>query len=97
MKIPYLDFDNEDLLYDQETFDPYDCDVLFLNCGTESDVDPQKLEQFVNNGGCLYASDLTDYIVNEAFNNILDTTQLGEVCDMDARVVDKELSDVIDI
>ena len=78
--------------YDKFETKQYDCDVLFLNCGTSDHVDTQKLEIFVKNGGCLYASDLVEDILNEAFPDIFTFAgRLGEVMKMPVDVVDSEL------
>jgi hypothetical protein len=62
IKIKYRDFNDAE----------YDCDVLFLNCLTDDDVDPDELERFVKNGGCLYASCYMDEVIDEAFPGIFD-------------------------
>ena len=42
----------------------YDCSLLFVNCGTTSTLQPRKVAEYVNAGGCLYVSDLAgDQIV----------------------------------
>ncbi len=45
----------------------FDCDLLFLNCGTNDSVNIAGLRDFVDKGGCVYASDLTDSIITAAF------------------------------
>jgi hypothetical protein len=45
----------------------YDCDLLFVNCGTNDRLDQASLQRFVHAGGCLYASDLTSSLIAAAF------------------------------
>lgn len=45
----------------------YDCNLLFLNCGTADALDSAQLKSFVERAGCLYAPDLTSRIVPRAF------------------------------
>lgn len=52
--------------YDQQA----EADILFLNCGTARHPSGDELRAFVRNGGCLYASDLTDGIIAEAFPDL---------------------------
>ena len=49
----------------------YDCDLLFINCGTGDRLDAGKLRSFVHSGGCLYASDLTSGLITEAFPGVI--------------------------
>ncbi len=72
----------------------YDCDVLFLNCGTSDQINTSQLEQFVRNGGCLYASDQVDTIITKAFPNLFTFAGwIGETMTMAVDVVDKELKE----
>jgi hypothetical protein len=81
-------------------YSPYqnrlDCDILFLNCGT-SDVVPEKeLRLFVQNGGILYASDLTSTFVSTVFPNIFNFEgNIGLSGEIDAFVCDAELKTII--
>jgi len=85
MKINYTSFNNKQ----------YDCDVLFLNCGTPDHVDTQKLESFVKKGGCLYASDFVGDIIAVAFPGLLNLAgHVGEVMTMPVDVIDKELREI---
>jgi len=85
MKIKY------DAFYSKQ----YDCDVLFLNCGTSDAVNPTQLETFVKNGGCLYASDLVEGIVGQAFPGIFNFAgRIGDVMQMPVDVVDGELKEI---
>lgn len=74
----------------------FNCDILFLNCGTEDEVEPSKLEQFVSNGGCLYASDLTfDHILRYSFNKQFVQHSHGDACKIWATVDDPELRSIV--
>ena len=74
----------------------YKCDILFLNCGTQDKIDTIKLRKFVEDGGCLYASDLMDTTLNKTFPNIFDFAgHIGNKMKMNAEVVDKELVELI--
>ena len=80
-------------------FQPYaghfDCDMLFINCGTSDKVDPGKLNEFVKKGGCVYASDLTDTLMNSAFPGLYKFGgHSGKKCRIDAEVVDPELHQI---
>ena len=41
----------------------FDCDLLFVNCGTKDLLDPASLQRLVDAGGCLYASDATSSLI----------------------------------
>ena len=69
----------------------YDCDILFLNCGTSDYIDPKKLASFVNQGGCLYASDLASSHIQAAFPGMITFNNNGSACKIYADVVDQEL------
>jgi len=85
MKIKFSDF----------KVDQFKCDVLFLNCGTPDQVDIHKLESFVKNGGCLYASDFVGDIINEAFPGYFNYAgHVGEVMTMPVDVIDNELKEI---
>jgi hypothetical protein len=81
------------------TFEPftgeYDCDLLFLNCGTPDTMDPARLRGLVEGGGCLYASDLTSSLMMEAFPGLFRFEGSGSSGQVPAEVVDHELRDVI--
>lgn len=86
LKIPYQDFISVG----------YNCDLLFLNCGTYDEINTRELEQFVANGGCLYASDLTlDHILSHAFGKHLVTHSHGNPCKIWANVDDPELRAIV--
>ncbi len=74
----------------------YNCDLLFLNCGTPDAIDAAELRAFVHNGGCLYASDLTDTIIDSAFPGYFDFEgHNGVVCKVNAVVEDAELRSIV--
>lgn len=74
----------------------FNCDLLFLNCGTSDSVNSAKLRQFVGEGGCVYASDLTDGIITSAFPNLFSFRgHVGAVCKVNADVVDAELRKIV--
>lgn len=73
-----------------------DCAILFLNCRTSDIISISDLRTFVNKGGCLYASDLTSSIINEAFPHEFSFLgDVGQIGYMNAKVLDEELSQVI--
>lgn len=85
MKIKYEPFNSKQ----------FDCEVLFLNCGTSDYVDTKKLESFVNKGGCLYASDLVEGIIEQAFPKLFNFAgRIGDVMNMPIDVVDGELREI---
>ena len=69
----------------------FDCDILFINCGTSDRIDPRMLEAFVKNGGCLYASDLASSFIASAFPGMISYENEGVPCRLAADVVDTEL------
>jgi hypothetical protein len=73
----------------------YDCDLLFVNCGTSDALDPKSLQRFVRAGGCLYASDLTSSMIANAFPGIFRFEDSGQVGMVAANIVDDELRQVV--
>ncbi len=73
----------------------YDCDLLFVNCGTKDHLDPGQLRSFVQSGGCLYASDLTSGLIAGAFPGAFRFRGSGRVGKVAANVVDDELRQVV--
>lgn len=73
----------------------YDCDLLFVNCGTGDSLDPALLQRFVHDGGCLYASDLTSDLVSAAFPGMFDFRGRGAAGMVAATVTDEELREVV--
>ncbi len=73
-----------------------DCDILFLNCGTGDNMVPNELRDFVQRGGCLYASDLASSHLTSAFSGLFHFAgDIGEVGHVEAEVVDPELQEAI--
>lgn len=82
--------------HDKFSHSKFNCDLLFLNCGTSDFIDPKQLRDFVSNGGCVYASDLTDTIISSAFPSLFNFKgHIGEVCTINADVVDRELKEIV--
>ena len=69
----------------------YDCDILFINCGTSDHIDSRELASFVNRGGCLYASDLASSHIQAAFPGMISFSNTGSSCKLLADVIDQEL------
>lgn len=84
MNISYLPFTSR-----------YDCDILFLNCGSDDTMIASQLERFVRESGCLYASDWASKTISAAFPDMLTFENNGISGNVNAYVVDQELSDVI--
>ena len=80
LKVKYSAFDGR-----------YDCDILFLNCGTSDVVDPLQLNSFIQQGGILYASDLTSSILVSAWPEIMSVNNNTSVCTIPATIVDSDL------
>lgn len=77
-------------------FGQYDCDLLFMNCGTSDRLDVDGVRHFVEDGGCLYASDLTSDFVTQAFPGVFQFGGgHGSRGTVAANVVDAELRSVI--
>jgi hypothetical protein len=73
----------------------YDCSLLFINCGTSSNLDPDKLSKFVNSGGCLYVSDLAGDLLDRTFPELfVFDGRGGTTGEIDALVVDRELREI---
>ena len=72
----------------------FDCDLLFINCGTSDNFDPQKLSEFVYKGGCVYISDQASSILSQAFPGILSFSNSGNAGKLDADVIDPELESI---
>lgn len=81
------------------TFEPfsdaYDCDLLFVNCGTSDRLDPADLRRFVQAGGCLYASDLTSSLISSAFPGKFRFSGSGQAGVIAANVIDNELRQIV--
>ena len=73
----------------------FDCDVLFLNCGTRDSIDRRQLEAFVKKGGCLYASDHMADLLSAAFPEYFDFAgHVGDPMKMPVDVTDRELKEI---
>jgi hypothetical protein len=73
----------------------YDCDLLFLNCGTPDRLDARSVRRFVEAGGCLYASDLTSAFISQTFPGLFNFAGTGMPGTLDAIVVDPELRAIV--
>lgn len=73
----------------------YDCDLLFVNCGTKDRLDQASLQRFVYAGGCLYASDLTSSLIAAAFPEMFQFGGSGQPGMVAANVVDDELRQIV--
>ncbi len=73
----------------------YDCSLLFVNCGTSDTLDPRRLREFVDSGGCLYVSDLAGDRLEQAFPELfVFDGRGGSTGEIDALVVDRELREI---
>jgi hypothetical protein len=73
----------------------YDSDLLFVNCGTGDPLITESLRQFVEAGGCLYASDLASELIARTFPGIFDFVGRGTRGMVAANVLDDELRQVV--
>ena len=73
----------------------YDCDLLFVNCGTKDRLDQASLQRFVYAGGCLYASDLTSSLIAAAFPEMFQFGGSGQPGMVAANIVDDELRQIV--
>ena len=88
--------DSLKIRYDAFNRVKYNCDILFLNCGTGDSVNSRDLERFVSNGGCLYASDLTlNAFLTNTFKGHFELHSGGEACRVWANVEDPELRSIV--
>jgi hypothetical protein len=79
-----------------EPFDgAYDCDLLFMNCGTADRLESRAVQNFVENGGCLYASDLTSAFVSQTFPQLITFGATGVPGSVAAQIVDPELQEIV--
>jgi len=69
--------------------------MLFLNCGTSTKIPNDELRDFVENGGILYASDLTHTTMMKAFPGIFNFSGSGSKGKKQATIVDTDISNVI--
>ena len=73
----------------------FDCDLLFVNCGTNDRPDPASLRRFVDAGECLYASDLTSSLLASAFPGTFRFGGSGRAGMVAANILDNELRQVV--
>lgn len=75
-----------------EPFDHnYDCDLLFMNCGSADRLKPRSVRHFVEAGGCLYASDLTSSFLSLAFPGDFHFAGSGSPGMVSAQILDPDL------
>ena len=67
------------------------CDILFLNCGTNDTINHPQLKTFVENGGILYASDQTSSHLISTWPELMTVTNSTSACKIRANIVDKDL------
>jgi len=85
MKLPYSNFRSIG----------YECDVLFINCGTSDRIDIKKLHDFVQNGGCVYISDFAaDHLIG-AFPGSMTYTKNGKSGRYKGTVMDPDLQSIV--
>lgn len=85
MKINYSNYSSSE----------FQCDILFVNCLTSDNLQPDDLRDYVNNGGCLYASCYADTLIKEAFPGIFITNHSGIPHTEKVTVEDPELKSII--
>jgi hypothetical protein len=73
----------------------YDCHLLFMNCGSHDQLDSGKVRSFVQEGGCLYASDLTSDFINATFPGLFIFRGRGSPGSVQAVVIDPDLQAVV--
>jgi len=70
--------------------------MIFMNCGTSTYVDPTEIRTYVQGGGILYASDLSDEVLVKAFPGVFDFEgRIGTVQEMTASIEDYDLKEVL--
>ena len=69
----------------------YNCDILFLNCGTSDVLDPVALSSFVDKGGILYASDRTSFTIVDTWPGLMVFDNNTVACKEFATIVDPDL------
>lgn len=74
----------------------FDCDLLFLNCGSADLVPTDRLREYVHRGGYIYASDLTSHLLTTAFPGVFRFPgRSGSSGMVTAKVADDELAAII--
>ncbi len=70
--------------------------MIFMNCGTNTNVKTNVINDYVKEGGILYASDLSDETLKKAFPGIFQFQgRTGTIGEMNASIEDAELQEVI--
>lgn len=73
----------------------FDASILFANCGTPDSIDVTAVRAWVQDGGCLYASDLQASTVLSAFPEVFRSVGGINPGDMVADVADPEVAAVL--
>jgi hypothetical protein len=74
----------------------FNCNLLFINCGTKDVISTSRLTDFVANGNVAYISDQASWIVKEAFPGYFNFEgNTGKISTVNARVADTEIKDFI--
>ena len=73
----------------------FDCDILFLNCGTSDSVDPGKFRTFIQEGGCAYVSDWAFTFLKDAFPGAITCEKKGVTGKVPAQIMDREIQSVV--
>lgn len=73
----------------------FKCNILFINCLTSDYFDSDQLRDYVNDGGCLYASCYADEILKSAFPGIFISDHSGVPHSEYVSVEDPELRSVV--
>ena len=69
----------------------FECDMLFINCGSSHNVNASKLKKYVENGGIVYISDLASEVISRSFPNTLVFGSSSKIGIVKASVIDDEL------
>lgn len=84
LNVKYLPFDGD-----------FNCDILFLNCGTGDNIFHPQLKSFVESGGILYASDLTSSHLIDTWPELMTVSNDTKACKIQAIVIDVDLRQYI--
>ena len=69
----------------------YDCDILFINCGTPDNIISKDLKDYIYKGGQVYLSDLASRYVKECFPEMVTFSNSTQPCKLQASVEDPDL------
>lgn len=70
--------------------------MIFVNCGTYTAINPTDLRKYVDQGGVLYASDLSDKVLMAAFPGVFQFQgRVGQTGTVEATIEDDELNEVL--